>query len=419
MNRQKRKALIIGCGVAGPVVALFLQRAGIEAEIYEARAESTDYGGSFLNMACNGLGVLKTLGLDDQVSSQGSPIPRMSIWSGKGKRLGEVRNGARAEVGAPSINILRSRLHQVLREGAEQRRIKMSFGKKLAGLSTGEQGVIATFEDGTTAEGSFLVGCDGVHSRTRQLINPDAPTPQYTGLISTGGFAQHSSFPPTPDTMHFIFGQRAFFGYHISSSGEMYWFVNFSQRSAPARGDVDMIVSDEWQERMLDLFRGDLPLISEMIRATQSPIIGYPIYDISTQPIWQKGPVVLVGDAIHAVSPGAGQGASLAIEDAIVLAKCLRDREDHALAFAIYERLRRARVEHMVRYGRSLGQAKVMTNPIQVWFRDMLMPFFLKRFANPAALDWVYSYKVDWDEHVASEERSEMADALPSSYSQR
>src|SRR5229473_308583 len=400
MNKQKRKALIIGCGVAGPVVASFLQRAGIEAEIYEARAESTDYGGSFLNMACNGLGALKTLGLDDQVSSQGSPIPRMIIWSGKGKRLGEVRNGARAEVGAPSINILRSRLHQVLREGAEQRRIKMSFGKKLAGFSTGEQGVIATFEDGTTAEGSFLVGCDGVHSRTRQLINPNAPTPKYTGLISTGGFAQHSSFPPTPDTMHFIFGKRAFFGYHISSSGEMYWFVNFSQRSAPAKGDGDMIVSDEWQERMLDLFRGDLPRISEMIRATQSPIIGYPIYDISTQPIWQKGPVVLVGDAIHAVSPGAGQGASQAVEDALVLAKCLRDREDHALAFATYERLRRARVERMVRYGRSTGQAKIMTHPIQVWFRDRLMPFFLKHFANPAALDWVYSYKVDWDTPV-------------------
>jgi len=324
----------------------------------------------------------------------------MIIWSGKGKRLGEVRNGARAEVGAPSINILRSRLHQVLREGAERRRIKTAFGKKLAGLSTGEQGVIATFEDGTTAEGSFLVGCDGVHSRTRHLINPDAPTPKYTGLISVGGFAQHSSFPPTPDTLHFVFGQLAFFGYHISSSGEIYWFVNFSQRSAPARGDVDMIVSDEWQERMLDLFRGDLPLISEMIRATESPIIGYPIYDISTQPIWQKGPVVLVGDAIHAVSPGAGQGASLAVEDAIVLAKCLRDREDLSQAFATYERLRRARVEHMVQYGRSLGQAKIMTNPIQVWFRDLLMPFFLKHFANPAALDWVYSYKVDWDTPV-------------------
>ena len=51
----------------------------------------------------------------------------------------------------------------------------------------------------------------------------------------------------------------------------------------------------------------------------------------------------------------------------------------------------------MVKYGRSLGQAKIMTNPIQVWSRDLLMPFFLKHFANPAALDWVYSYKVDWD----------------------
>src|SRR5438876_443244 len=400
MNRQKRKALIIGCGVAGPVVALFLQRAGIDAEIYEARAESTDYGGSFLNMACNGLGVLKTLELDDQVSSQGSPIPRMIIWSGKGKRLGEVRNGARAEVGAPSINILRSRLHQVLREGAERRRIKMAFGKKLAGLATGEQGVFATFADGTTAEGTFLIGCDGVYSRTRQLINPNAPSPHYTGLISTGGFAQHSSFPPTPDTMHFVFGKLAFFGYHISSSGELYWFVNFPQKEAPARGDLDMIVSDEWQERMLDLFQGDLPLISEMIRATDSAIIGYPIYDISTQPIWHQGPVVLVGDAIHAVSPNAGQGASLAVEDAIVLAKCLQDISDLEQAFSTYERLRRTRVERMVQHGRSAGQGKVMTNPIQVWFRDRLAPLFLKLFANPSALDWVYSYKVDWDTPV-------------------
>ena len=145
--------------------------------------------------------------------------------------------------------------------------------------------------------------------------------------------------------MHFVFGKRAFFGYHIGSSGEMYWFVNFSQKEAPARGELDMIVSDAWQARMLDLFRGDLPRVSEMIRATQSTIIGYPISDIVTQPIWHQGPVVLVGDAIHAVSPQAGQGASLAIEDAMVLAKCLRDREDHALAFATYERLRRARVE--------------------------------------------------------------------------
>ena len=399
-NRPARKALIIGCGVAGPVVALFLQRAGIEAEIYEARAESTDYGGSFLNMACNGLGVLETLGLDAQVSSQGSPIPRMISWSGKGKPLGEVRNGARAEVGAPSINILRSRLHQVLREGAERQGIKIAYGKKLAALESSAQEVVATFADDTTAQGSFLVGCDGVHSRTRSLINPGAPPPHYTGLIGTGGFAQHTSFPPTPDTMHFVFGKLAFFGYHISSSGEMYWFANILQREPPSRGDLDMIVSEEWQQSMLDLFREDMPLISKLIRATESTIIGYPFYDIPTQPLWHKGRIVLVGDAIHAVSPSAGQGASLAVEDAIILAKCLRDISDLEQAFATYERLRRARVERMVQYGRRVGQTKVMTNPIQVSFRDMLMPLIFKLFANPSALDWIYSYKVNWNKPV-------------------
>jgi len=187
MNRAARKALISGCGVAGPVVALFLQRAGIEAEIYETRASSTDYGDNFLNMACNGLDVLGTLGLDEQVSSQGSPIPRMMSWSGNGKPLGEVRNGARAEVGAPSINLLRSRLHQVLREEAEEQRIKIAFDKKLADLESGAQGVVATFADGS----ALLVGCDGIHSRARCLVNSDAPPPHDTGLIGTGGFAPH------------------------------------------------------------------------------------------------------------------------------------------------------------------------------------------------------------------------------------
>jgi 2-polyprenyl-6-methoxyphenol hydroxylase-like FAD-dependent oxidoreductase len=401
MNRPARKALIIGCGIAGPVVTLFLQRAGIEAEIYEARAASTDYGGNFLNMACNGLGVLRTLGLDGLVSQQGSPIPRMVMWNGKGKRLGELHNGARKEVGTPSINILRSRLHQVLREGAEREGIKITYGKKLTDLESGTQGVVATFADGTTAQGSFLVGCDGVHSRTRRLVNPDSPPPHYTTLIGTGGFTPHSGFAPTPDTMHFVFGKRAFFGYHVSVSGDMYWFANLFQKEPPARGDLDLIASQEWQELMLDLFREDMSLISEMIRATESSIIGYPFYDIPTQPLWYKGRVVLVGDAIHAVSPSAGQGASLAVEDAMVLAKCLRDQEDHALAFTTYERLRRARVERMVQHGRRAGLGKVSTNPIGVWFRDLSMPFFLKLIANQAVGDWIYSYKVDWDEKIS------------------
>jgi 2-polyprenyl-6-methoxyphenol hydroxylase-like FAD-dependent oxidoreductase len=291
-------------------------------------------------------------------------------------------------------------LNRILLEEAMRQGIKVAFGKKLHGIEiTGEQEVLATFADGTTAEGSLLLGCDGIHSRTRQCVNPGAPSPEYTGLMSTGGFTRSLILPPTPDTLHLVFGKRAFIGYHISSSGEISWFVTFPQTEAPGRSDVNELESDEWRQRMLDVLREEQPFIREIIGATER-ITGYPIYDIATQPLWHKGPIVLVGDTIHAVSPTAGQGASLAMEDAIVLAKCLRDIPELEQAFATYERLRRERDERVVQYARSLGSWKVMTNPIQVWFWELLMPFFLKRSANPNATDWIYSFKVEWNAPV-------------------
>jgi 2-polyprenyl-6-methoxyphenol hydroxylase-like FAD-dependent oxidoreductase len=394
--------LIIGDGIAGPVSALLLKRAGIEVEVYEARDAPGDYASSWLVIASNGLNVLKTLGLDDPILTEGSPIPCMILSSGKGKRFGEVPNGARSEVGASSIVVKRGTVNQILREENMRQGIKVAFGKKLHGLEmTDEQGLIASFADGTTAEGSFLIGCDGIHSRTRQLINPAANPPEYTGLMSTGGFTSSLNLPPTTDTLHLVFGKRAFIGYHISSRGEISWFVTFPQTQEPGRLEVNEIGSDEWQQRMLALLREDQPFIREIITATER-ITGYPIYDIPTQPLWHKDSVVLVGDAIHAVSPNAGQGTSLAMEDAIVLAQCLRDFPEWKQAFAIYEHLRRERAERVVKYARSLGSWRVMTNPIQMWFWELLMPFFLKRTTDPTALDWIYSYKVDWDAPVES-----------------
>ena len=110
----KRKALIIGGGLAGPVAALFLKRAGIDAEVYEARSQADQYVGWFLNLAGNGIEVLKTLGIDAPVSAEGSPAPRMIIWNCVGKQLGEVRNGARAGLTESVIirrGVLQQRLH--------------------------------------------------------------------------------------------------------------------------------------------------------------------------------------------------------------------------------------------------------------------------------------------------------------------
>ena len=92
----------------------------------------------------------------------------------------------------------------------------------------------------------------------------------------------------------------------------------------------------------------------------------------------------------------------MAAEDAIVLAKCMRDIPDTEGAFATYERLRRERVEKAVAYSRRIGQSKAISNPVARWLRDQVMPFALKRFANSESHSWLYTYHVDWDEEVAA-----------------
>ena len=118
MDSTKKTAIVIGGGIGGPVVAMFLKRAGIDAHIYEAQSAPNDDQGYFLNVASNGLDVLQTLGLDAQVAAEGFPIPRMIMWSGSGKRLGEVRNGAAPGQGATSVVVKRGALHRILREAA-------------------------------------------------------------------------------------------------------------------------------------------------------------------------------------------------------------------------------------------------------------------------------------------------------------
>lgn len=397
-----RRALIMGGGIGGPVAAMALERAGIEAVVYEAADAPDDHVGLFLNTSSNGLDVLRTLDVDAARQADGFRIPRSVMWSGTGKRLGEVANGIRLQNGTVSTAIRRGQLQRVLREEAERRGVKVEFGKRLDTYRIGGGGqVIARFADGTEAEGDLLIGADGIHSATRRAMDPTAPKPSYTGLLSIGGYSHSTTIPPTPETQHFVFGRRAFFGYLVRDSGEIWWFANLARADEPSRAELAGISTDQWKRRLLDLFAGDLDRISEILQAAHGEIGAYTVDDIPTIPTWHRGPVVLIGDAAHATSPNAGQGASLAMEDALVVAKCLRDLPDTEQALATYERLRRERAEKVVAYSHRIGRSKTIGNPVGVWIRDLVMPFMLKRFANPKAHAWIYTYHVDWDDKVA------------------
>jgi 2-polyprenyl-6-methoxyphenol hydroxylase-like FAD-dependent oxidoreductase len=361
-----------------------------------------DDAGAFLNLAPNGVNVLKELGVTHRLDS-GFPSQSIHFFNSKGERIGELDSRHEEQrYGAQNLMMKRGLLHKALREELLDQGIRMEFGKRLKDIEvTDEQTVIAHFEDGTTAQGDFLIGCDGLHSRTRRIMLPDGPAPAYTGVVDCGGYSQlpgpEGASLKSAGAQQMIFGKAAFFGYIGKPDGEVWWFSNVAWPQEPSREELKAIHDDDWMQRVLALHANDPAPIPEIIRGLKDSLGKWPIYDMPPLPTWHKGPICLTGDAAHATSPHAGQGASLAIEDAVVLAKCLRDIPKLDLAFATFQALRKERVEKIVEQGRRIGDRKI-PGPLMGWFRDRMLPFFLK--AGTAQLAPIYSYKVDWKTKV-------------------
>jgi 2-polyprenyl-6-methoxyphenol hydroxylase-like FAD-dependent oxidoreductase len=175
----------------------------------------------------------------------------------------------------------------------------------------------------------------------------------------------------------------------VTPSKEIWWFHN----GPPPAEDVK-----EHRDRLIDLHREDPPWIAEVLRATPELLGPWPIHDLEAVKRWHSGRICLIGDAAHAMSPSAGQGASLAMEDALVLAQCLRDLSEPSESFAKFERLRRPRVDAMFRAARRNSSGKAMQSSVTEWFRDRMLPLFLKLGAP--SQDRAYAHRLEWEQRV-------------------
>jgi 2-polyprenyl-6-methoxyphenol hydroxylase-like FAD-dependent oxidoreductase len=388
------KALIIGGGIAGPVTGMALERAGIESVVYEAYRETADVG-SYLTVATNGLDALRAIDADRPVVSEGFATPEIVLRSGTGKVLGRVPTGGRLPDGTRTQTVKRPRLHRVLREEARRRGVAIEHGKRLVDVErVPGGGVLACFEDGTQAAGDLLVGADGVHSTVRRVIDADAPGGRYVGLVNFGGYTPGASLDAEPGIWHMIFGRRAFFGYVLDPSGGVVWFANVPR---PEVGDDERAAttSQEWTRRLIELFAPDRGPAGDLISAGDLELAGDNTFDLASVPTWHEGSMIIVGDAAHAPASTSGQGASMAMEDGVLLAKCLRDRPDSREAFAAFDRLRRKRVERIVKHG-ARGSSNKTPGPVARVARDLMLPLLFKVFVTPKSLAWIYDHHVDW-----------------------
>lgn len=389
------KAIIIGSGIAGPAMALALKKIGIQSVIYEAKPNADDDKGAFLGISPNGLNILKEYIALDEIQAD-CTAGSIRFFNARNKPIGVIDNHEQlSRYGSQAVQLKRGLLHGALRRAAREAGIAIEFGKRLVSVvEDGEGGTVtAQFADGSAAEGDLLIGCDGIHSVVRKTLFPDAPEPEYTGLLSTAGFTRLSNFPVSADAIHMTFGHRGFFAYAVSNNGEIWWFNNISQATEPLRNELNGSELADLKSRLLALHANDPEPITSIIQAARSIDI-YPIYDIPHLPLWHRGRVCLIGDAAHATAPHIGQGASLALEDTLVLAQCIRDFGDLSAAFAHFQSLRQERVQAIIRQARKVGDSKTVPNRFQQFFRDLLLPLFVKLEAK--RMDWIYGYRVDW-----------------------
>jgi 2-polyprenyl-6-methoxyphenol hydroxylase-like FAD-dependent oxidoreductase len=380
------RALIVGGGVAGPAAAIALGQAGIQATVFEASDVPRDDAGAFLNLAPNGLHVLAGLGLGPSLDGLGFVNDRLVFHNDAGRELAAVSVGG--------VTLMRGALSRRLREAAMAHGVSFEFDRRLTAVAPREDGVVATFEDGTEAMGDVLIGADGIRSRVRSCVFPEAPSPIYTGILNLGGVVR-TDLPATEPVMHMVFGRRGFFGYAVRPSGDTYWFSNVPEPADRVPREATRVGADAYRQRLRDVHRDDPPAVRHIVDALDGPLGAYPIDDLPPLRSWHRDRVCLIGDAAHAIGPHVGQGVSLALEDAFLLAKALRDLPDVATAFAAFERLRRVRVEPVLTQSRRTGRQKAPSGWLGRAMRDLLLPVFLRHSARAAGE--LYRYRPAWD----------------------
>jgi 2-polyprenyl-6-methoxyphenol hydroxylase-like FAD-dependent oxidoreductase len=395
---KTQHALIIGGGIAGPAVALALLKAGIRSTIYESYTASADGIGAGLMVSPNGLDALQIIGVDTALHAVSLPIVHMAMADGRGKTLTRFDG---LEGMQPSRVVYRSDLYQVLREAVMAAGIPMVYGKRLVSARETADGVDALFADGSHARGDVLIGADGIRSVVRGMIDPGAPAPRYAGTLGFGALVPLDSLRIPLGTMTFVFGRHAFLGYWADPDRGICWFGNLPHPEPESMEAMRKSPPEHWLTQLRELYADDHPA-QTLLRHTDAQQLFPPIASelMPSVPRWHSDRMVLVGDAVHAPSSSSGQGASLAIESAVQLARCLRDISTPALAFARYERLRRERVEAISAAAARTNTRKAL-GPLGKTLMHLVMPIALKTVFNPAKmLAANHAYRIDWEDNA-------------------
>jgi 2-polyprenyl-6-methoxyphenol hydroxylase-like FAD-dependent oxidoreductase len=378
-----KKGVIIGAGIGGLTTAIALAKKGVDVKIYEQAPQINEVGAGIW-VAPNGLKVYNDLGIVKEIIAAGKLLEKISIVDIKFKPIFIIdAKKIEAKHKFKTLAIHRATLLKILASYFPTENIHLN--KKFKSFQHSANSIIASFEDGATADADFLISADGIKSIGRFQIH-SALNLRYSGQ-TCWRFVTDFDLPKGEEgNMYEIWantkGLRV--GYSKINKSQVYVFITNFEKA----GGIDNL--ETAKEKLLELCADFPDIVKNMIAsANQKEIIRTDLFDFKPISNWIHNRVALIGDAAHATTPNLGQGACQAIEDAFVIAQQLTSSSDIERGFKNFQQKRIKKATFITNTSWQLAQMTNTSGLTKSIVKRILR--MTPNFINEKQLDKIYS----------------------------
>lgn len=387
------KVVVAGGGIGGLCAGIALAKVGFEVELIERAPALTDVGAG-IQLSPNATKGLAGLGVLEAVAQVASAPMALEMRIGKtGEKVFSIpiAQEARKRYGAPYLHVHRADLIEILARAAKFAGVTVRLGARVSAYVRDADGLRVGLDTGAILPCDLLVGADGVRSTVRRQMLGEQD-PRYTGAVAWRMTVPADVAPDLPHSAIVWAGPGRHAVTYRIRRGELINFV--------AVVETDRWRNESWDQpgdpaELADDFGGWAPPIPDIL-ASASHCFVWALFDRDPLPRWSEDRVVLLGDACHPMPPFQAQGAAMAIEDAIVLAKCLKADGVSQASLTHYERLRKPRTSKVLASARANMGVFHRSNAITqaatygpMKLADRLFPAFVR-----SRQDWIYGYDV-------------------------
>ncbi len=356
-----------------------------------------------MTIAPNGMKILNHLGIGNRIARLGAPIDFIRFTDKTDKAISRFGNKSSKldEVGA--IALPRSTLMQVLREKVSEAGITVLNDFSIDHIDYHHDYVNLYFKNKEMVKADMVIGADGANSTIRQYVCDGQSTPKIHKSVVIGGLVKSENIKSiinykddsSRSSINLLLHHDKSFGFCCGSKDESIWMW-WCRVDDDISEKISHTLREKKRELLLNAFSGWKSPVQELLLETEYISVNH-AYDLEPLHSWHKNRAVLIGDAAHAMPPSSGQGASLAMEDALSLA-CSLSVNDLCpqIAFEQYASMRKERVEKIAELARRQRQPPV--SPLKFWFIKKALSVILP-IVGPRSNKWIYDYdprQISW-----------------------